>query len=211
MSVEVVTLIVVPTRLDSLVSLHRHTVDHNNISTRARNTNRSRGSTDTRRNLKEVVVGACSDLPRFAVRRDFHLRRAAVGVDDLGREPVRRDAGLRVDGKGAGDLGALDEFIGGIDDAFGGAVEGGESVREEVEVAFIALRALVDDLVNGLVEMFQISRRGKESYHSSNRLATVRDLHTATTIGSLVPSLATESSAVEAGRQSVGRERASTA
>lgn len=49
------------------------------------------------------------------------------------------------------------------------------------------------------------------SYHSSNRLATVRDLHTATTVGSLVPSLATESGTVEAGRQSVGRERASTA
>lgn len=39
----------------------------------------------------------------------------------------------------------------------------------------------------------------------------MRDLHTATTVGSIVPSLAAESSAVEAGRQRVGRERASAA
>ena len=51
----------------------------------------------------------------------------------------------------------------------------------------------------------------RSSYHSSDGLATVRDLHAATTVGSLVPGLATESSAVKAGGQSVGRERASTA
>ena len=51
----------------------------------------------------------------------------------------------------------------------------------------------------------------KRSYHSSNRFSAVCDLHTATTVGSIVPGLATESSAVKAGRQSVGRERASTA
>jgi hypothetical protein len=51
-----------------------------------------------------------------------------------------------VDGQGTGDLGALDEFVGGIDDAFAGAVEGGEGVGEEVEVAFVAFGALVDDL-----------------------------------------------------------------
>jgi hypothetical protein len=37
----------------------------------------------------------------------------------------------------------------------------------------------------------------------------VSDLHTATTVGSLVPGLATESSAVQTSGQSVGRERAS--
>lgn len=37
------------------------------------------------------------------------------------------------------------------------------------------------------------------------------DLHTATTVGSLVPGLATESSAVQTSRQRVGRERASAA
>jgi hypothetical protein len=51
-----------------------------------------------------------------------------------------------VDGQGAGDLRALDEFVGGVDDALGGAVEGCEGVLEEVEVAFIAFGALVDDL-----------------------------------------------------------------
>ena len=52
---------------------------------------------------------------------------------------------------------------------------------------------------------------GRSSYHSSDRLATVCDLHTATTVGSIVPGLATESSAVEASGQSVGRERTSAA
>ena len=51
----------------------------------------------------------------------------------------------------------------------------------------------------------------RSSYHSSDRLATVRDLHAATTVGSLVPGLAAESSTVKAGGQSVGRERASAA
>ena len=51
----------------------------------------------------------------------------------------------------------------------------------------------------------------RSSYHGCDRLSSVCDLHTATTVGSLVPSLATESSAVKAGGQSVGRERASTA
>lgn len=37
------------------------------------------------------------------------------------------------------------------------------------------------------------------------------DLHTATTVGSIVPGLTTESSAVKTSGQSVGRERASTA
>lgn len=139
-------LLVVDRRLDALISLHRHILDHNNISTRARNTNRSRVGTNTRRDLKEVVIGASCLLPRLAIGRDFHLRRATVGVDDLRREPVLRDAGLGVDGQGAGDLRALDEFVGGVDDALGGAVEGCEGVLEEVEVAFIAFGALVDDL-----------------------------------------------------------------
>ena len=51
----------------------------------------------------------------------------------------------------------------------------------------------------------------RSPYHSSDRLATVRDLHTATTVGSLVPGLATESGAVKTRGQSVGRERASAA
>ena len=51
----------------------------------------------------------------------------------------------------------------------------------------------------------------RSPYHSSDRLATVRDLHTATTVGSLVPSLATESSAVKTSGKSIGRERASAA
>ena len=139
-------LLVVNRCLNALVSLHRNILNHNNISTRARNTNRSRVGTNTRRDLKEVVIGASSLLPRLAVGRDFHLRRAAVGVDDLRREPVGRDAGFGMDDKRAGDLGALDEFVGGVDDALGGAVEGREGVLEEVEVAFVAFRALVDDL-----------------------------------------------------------------
>ena len=51
-----------------------------------------------------------------------------------------------MDGQGAGDLGALDEFVGGVDDALGGAVEGGKGVLEEVKVTFVAFGALVDDL-----------------------------------------------------------------
>lgn len=49
------------------------------------------------------------------------------------------------------------------------------------------------------------------THHSSDRLATMRDLNTATTVSSIVPSLAAESSAVKAGRQRVGRERTSAA
>ena len=140
------TLLVVNRRLNTLISLHRHILHHNNIPTRARHPNRSRVGTYTRRDLKEVVIGASSLLPRLAVGRDFHLRRAAVGVDDLRREPVRRDAGLGVDGQGPGDFGALDELVVGVDDALGGVVEGGEGVLEEVEVAFVAFGAFVDDL-----------------------------------------------------------------
>jgi hypothetical protein len=51
-----------------------------------------------------------------------------------------------VNGQGAGDLGALDEFVGGVDDALAGAVEGSEGVLEEVEVALVAFGAFVDDL-----------------------------------------------------------------
>jgi hypothetical protein len=46
----------------------------------------------------------------------------------------------------AGDFGAVDELVAGVDDALGGAVESGEGVGEEVEVAFVAFGALVDDL-----------------------------------------------------------------
>ena len=49
------------------------------------------------------------------------------------------------------------------------------------------------------------------SYHSSDRLSSVGDLHATTTVGSLVPSLATERSAVKARGQGVGGERASAA
>jgi hypothetical protein len=82
------TLLVVARRLDALVRLHRHIADNNSRSILARNTDRSSASANTRRDLKEVVIGACSGLPRLAISRDFHLRRATVGIDDLGREPV---------------------------------------------------------------------------------------------------------------------------
>lgn len=51
----------------------------------------------------------------------------------------------------------------------------------------------------------------RSSYHGCDRLSSVCDFHAATTVGSLVPDLATESSAVKASGQSVGRERASAA
>lgn len=51
-----------------------------------------------------------------------------------------------MDGQGPGDFGALDELVGGVDDTLGGVVEGGEGVLEEVEVAFVAFGAFVDDL-----------------------------------------------------------------
>jgi hypothetical protein len=46
----------------------------------------------------------------------------------------------------AGDFGAVDELVAGVDDALGRTVESGEGVGEEVKVAFVAFRALVDDL-----------------------------------------------------------------
>jgi hypothetical protein len=53
--------------------------------------------------------------------------------------------------------------------------------------------------------------RGDKSYHSSDRLASVADFNATTTVGGLVPGLATECSAVQAGGQRVGGERASAA
>lgn len=81
-------LLVVARRLHALVSLHRHIANHNNRSIRACDTDRSSASANARRDLEEVVVGACGSLPGLAISRDFHLRRAAVSIDNLGREPV---------------------------------------------------------------------------------------------------------------------------
>jgi hypothetical protein len=116
------------------------------MSVRARDANRRRAGANAGRDLEEVVIGACRGFPRLAIGRDFHLRRAAVGVDNLGGEPELRYSRFGVDGERAGDLWAVHELVGGVDDALGGAVESGEGVGEEVEVAFVAFGALVDDL-----------------------------------------------------------------
>ena len=49
-----------------------------------------------------------------------------------------------------------------------------------------------------------------KTYHGSNRLAFVSYFNAATAVGGVVPSLAAESSTVEAGGQGVGGERASS-
>jgi len=115
-----------------------------------------------------------------------------------------------VDGQGTSDLRAVDELVGSIDDALGGAVEGCECVGEEIEVAFVTFGTLVDDL-HRLARNGMIRKLENEAYHSRDRLSAVRNLHTATTVGSCVPSLATESCAVKAGGQGVGGERAGAA
>ena len=43
-------------------------------------------------------------------------------------------------------LRTVHELVAGVDDALGRAIEGGEGVGEEVEVAFVTFGALVDDL-----------------------------------------------------------------
>lgn len=95
--------------------------------------------------LEEVVVLADGLLPGLsAVDTDFEALDRLVGVDDLHGEPPLRGAGLVVELDGGGDA-AGDELVGGVDDAVGAAY-GCESVGEEIEVAFVALGALIDDL-----------------------------------------------------------------
>lgn len=51
-----------------------------------------------------------------------------------------------MDGERTSNLGAVDELVGCVDDALGGAVEGCECVGEEIKMAFVTFGALVDDL-----------------------------------------------------------------
>lgn len=125
--------LIVPPSLRANISLHLNPFDNDRLAILTRNPDRSLTLTNTARNLKKVILSALRRFPRApAVGGDFHLRRAAVGVDDLRREPVRRHAGFGVDGQRAGDFGAGHELVARVDDAFGGVGEGGEGVAEEV-------------------------------------------------------------------------------
>jgi hypothetical protein len=110
-------LTVVARSLNTLISLHRHILNNNNLAITASNPNRSLRSANTRRDLKEVVLGAGSSFPGLAVGGNLELRRAAVAVDDLRGEPVLRHAGFGVDGERARDFRAVDELVAGVDDA----------------------------------------------------------------------------------------------
>ncbi|KAI3475353.1 hypothetical protein L1887_63287 [Cichorium endivia] len=171
-------LLVVARGVSANVSLHRNIPDNHRCAIFTRDANRSRISTDSARDFEKVVLGSLRFGPRVAIGRDLQLRSAAVGIDHLGRKPVGRHAGLGVDGERARDLGAGHELVAGVDDSVRRVGEGSKGVGEEVEVAFVALWALVDD-------------------HCGDALASVRDLDATTTVGGVVPSLAAESGAVE--------------
>jgi hypothetical protein len=61
-----------------------------------------------------------------------------------------------------------------------------------------------------VVSICSVDQKEEEIYHSSHGLAGVGNFDATTTVGSVVPSLATERGTVKARRQSVGGERAST-
>jgi hypothetical protein len=114
-----------------------------------------RVDTEASRVLEEVVVLALSLLPgAAAVGADLELGDGLVGVDDLDGEPVLRGALLVVQVQGGSDA-AADELVRRLDDAIG-AADGGEGVGEEIEVALLALGALVDDLEELAFELLVI-------------------------------------------------------
>jgi hypothetical protein len=118
-----------------------------------------------------------------------------------------------VNGERACDFRARHELVRGVDDALGGVVEGREGVLEEVEVAFVAFGAFVDDLrksISGRL-LSWTTFRGSWIYHSSNRLPSMGDLHATTAVGAFVPHLSAERSAIEACGQRVSGERTGAA
>lgn len=118
--------------------------------------------------LEEVVLGPRGGLPGApAVGADLELGDRLVGVDNLHAEPVRARAGLVVQDDGrrdaAGHLG-----VRGGDLARRRGPKLLEGVLEEVQVAFVALGTLVDDLGDrfrawfkrGVIKVGVWSRRG---------------------------------------------------
>lgn len=79
-------------------------------------------------------------------------------------------------------------------------------------MAFVAFGALVDDLAFVVsIGIAMLDRKSELAYHSSDLFPAMRHLNAAATVGSVVPRLTTESSAVESRGESVGGERASPA
>jgi hypothetical protein len=143
------TLLVVPRRLDTRITRHRHILDNNTLPILARNPHARLRSSHPTRDLKEVVVRPLRLFPRLAaIDRNFELGGPAVGVYDLSGEPVLRDAGFEVDSQRAGDeRAAVDKLVRRVDYSFARVgFEGCPGVLEEVEVAGVAFGALVYNL-----------------------------------------------------------------
>lgn len=127
------------------VGLNADVLDNDGLSSGAGDLDINRLGAKAACLLEEVVVLADSLFPgASAVDTNFEALDGLVGIDDLHGEPPLRGTGLVVELDGGGDA-AGDELVGGVDDAVGAAY-GRESVGEEIEVAFVALGALIDDL-----------------------------------------------------------------
>jgi hypothetical protein len=143
------TLLVVPRRLDTRITRHRHILDNNTLPILTRNPHARLRRSHPTRDLKEVVVRPLCLFPCLpTIDRNFELGGPAVGIYYLCGEPVLRDAGFEVDGQRAGDeRAAVDEFVGRVDYSFARVgFEGGPGVLEEVEVAGVALGTFVYNL-----------------------------------------------------------------
>lgn len=133
-------------------SSHTDVVNNNGLASAASNLNVNRFLTKSGRVLKEVVVLTFSLGPGLAaINRDLNALDRLVGVDNLDGEPVGRSTRLVVKHKRSGDA-TLDKLVRGLDYTVC-AADGLECVREEIEMAGIALGTLVDNL-DKLVTVF---------------------------------------------------------
>lgn len=124
-------------------------LDGDGLASGAGDSDIDRGLPEAAGVLEEVVVLALGVHPgAAAVGADLETRDGLVGVDDLDREPVGGGAALVVQVEGRGNA-AGDELVRGVDDAVG-ATNGLEGVGEEIEMAGVALGALVNDLKWGI-------------------------------------------------------------
>lgn len=173
---------------------HRNIAHFNSAPGGAGHTDVNSISTEAAGVLEEVVFRPRGGLPgAAAVRADLERGDGLVGVDDLHAEPVRAGAGLVVQHDGRRDAaGHLDVRRGDL--ACRNLPELLEGVFEEVQVAFVALGTLVDDL--GVLDMrmrsFGSSGAGVQSdggpYHDSDGVTIgTSDLETSTALSGIIP------------------------
>lgn len=167
--------------------------------------------------MEEVVVLALSLGPGAAsVGADFEALHGLVRIDDLHREPILGGALLVAEGEGRGD-GTLDELVRSGDDAIASVSKLGEGVDEQIQVALVTFRALVDNLWFKQGQLLKTQppssfQRTKRPYHGSDGVAVrSSDLHTRTAGSRAIPDLSRISSAPDARGQGVGVEGASSA